>query len=99
MKIEILPEAEQDILDGIRFYESQCLGVGKHFLECLQADIRALRRFAGIHARELGYHQMFAKRFPFAVYYRIEDNRIRVYAVLDCRRSPAWIRKRLTRES
>ena len=96
MKIEILPEAEQDLLDGIRFYESQCLGVGKRFLECLLADIQSLPRFAGVHARELGYHQMFAKRFPFAIYYRIEDNSIRVYAVLDCRRDPAWIRDRLS---
>jgi plasmid stabilization system protein ParE len=99
MKIEILPEAEQDLLEGIRFYESQCLGVGKHFLECLLADIQSLHRFAGVHAREFGYHQMLAKRFPFAVYYRTEDNRIRVHAVLDCRRNPAWIRKRLSPDS
>lgn len=98
MKIEILSEAENDLLDGIRFYESQCLGVGRRFLECLQADIRSLCRFAGIHAREFGYHQMLAKRFPFAIYYRVEDNRIRVHAVLDCRRDPAWIRNRLTHE-
>ena len=96
MKIEILPEAEQDLLDGIRFYESQCSGVGKHFLESLLADIQSLHRSAGVHAREFGYHQMFAKRFPFAVYYRTEDNRIRVHAVLDCRRNPAWIRDRLS---
>jgi plasmid stabilization system protein ParE len=99
MKIEILPEAEQDLLDGVRFYESQCLGVGKHFLECLLADIQSLRRFAGVHARVHGYHQMFAKRFPFAVYYRTEDNSIRVHAVLDCRQNPVGIRKRLSRDS
>lgn len=96
MKLEILPEAEQDLLDGIRFYESQCLGVGKHFLECLLADIQSLHRFAGVHARKLGYHQMFARRFPFAIYYRIEDASIRVHAALDCRRDPAWIRDRLS---
>ena len=99
MNIEILPEAEQDLLEGIHFYESQCLGVGNHFLECLLADIQSLDRFAGVHARKLGYHQMRARRFPFAVYYRIEDDRIRIYAILDCRRDPAWIRERLTRES
>ena len=38
---------------------------------------------------------LLSKRFPFAVYYRIVENEILVYAVLDCRRDPAWIRKRL----
>ena len=41
------------------------------------------------------YHRLLSKRFPFAVYYRVEDQTALVYAVLDCRRSPAWIRKKL----
>ena len=37
-----------------------------------------------------------SKRFPFGVYYLMEDEVIRIYAVLDLRRDPAWIRRRLT---
>jgi hypothetical protein len=37
-----------------------------------------------------------SQRFPFAVYYRLQKDIIRVYAILDCRRNPAWIRNRLT---
>jgi len=51
---------------------------------------------AGIHPIHCGkYHRLSSKRFPFAVCYRVEDQTARVYAVLDCRRSPAWIRKEL----
>jgi hypothetical protein len=32
---------------------------------------------------------------PFAIYYRVEEDVALVYAVLDWRRSPAWIRNRL----
>jgi plasmid stabilization system protein ParE len=96
MRIKILPEAEQDLMDGFRFYESQRPGVGKYFLDCLLADIESLSKYAGIHARELGYYRMFAKRFPFAVYYRVEEDLVRIRAVLDCRRNPAWIRDRLS---
>lgn len=32
---------------------------------------------------------------PFAVYYRMQNKEIIIYGVLDCRRDPAWIRKRL----
>lgn len=33
--------------------------------------------------------------FPFAIYYSVEKELVRVHAVLDCRRNPSWIRKRL----
>lgn len=98
MRIKVLAEAEQDLFEGCQFYERQCQGVGGYFLECLLADIESLHQFAGIHALESGHYCMRARRFPFAIYYRIEDERILVRAVLDCRRNPAWIRDRLTRE-
>ena len=41
------------------------------------------------------YHRMLVKRFPYSVYYRVESNNILVYAILDNRRNPEWIRKRL----
>ena len=42
-----------------------------------------------------GYHRLLAKRFPFAVYYRVIDNAVIVFAVLDCRRNPSWMREKL----
>ena len=86
MKIKILESADQDLREGFDFYESQETGIGNYFLETL---------FAGIHSVHFGrYHRLLSKRFPFPVYYRIEDYEVKVYAVLDCRRDPAWIRKR-----
>jgi hypothetical protein len=38
---------------------------------------------------------MLTKRFPFALYYLIEESSIDIYAILDCRRDPSWIRERL----
>ena len=99
MRIEILDRARQDFLDGFRFYEEQSEGVGRYFVDSLMADIESLHLYAGVHAKQLGYDQMIARRFPFAIYYRLEEELVRIHAVLDCRRSPAWIRKRLTRDS
>jgi plasmid stabilization system protein ParE len=96
MKIKILESAKEDLREGFYFYESQKRGVGSYFLESLFSDVESLRLFAGIHGVHFGrYRRLLSKRFPFAVYYRIEVNEVRVYAVLDCRRDPAWIRKRL----
>jgi hypothetical protein len=95
MKIEILDEAEKDLLEGFEFYEYQSDGLGKYFLDSIFSDIESLRLYAGIHAKLFGYHRLLAKRFPFAIYYRLHDSVIRIYAILDCRRNPAWIRERL----
>ena len=95
MRIEILDKAENDLVNGYAFYERQSQGLGQYFLDSLFSDLESLNLYAGIHAMHLGYHRLLAKRFPFAVYYRIQDKVIRVYAILDCRRDPALLRNHL----
>lgn len=95
MKIVILEEAEQDIKNALLFYEAQKEGLGSYFLDAIFADIESLYLYAGIHIVISGYHRLLAKRFPFAVYYKLKDKTIFVYAVLDCRRDPTWIKRRL----
>ncbi len=96
MKVRILDEAKADLVVGFRFYEQQSPGLGDYFLDSLFADIDSLQVYGGIHERAFGYQRLLAKRFPFAVYYRVENNEVRVRAVLDCRRDPAWIYARLS---
>jgi hypothetical protein len=78
MKIVILDEAEQDLVDGFGFYESQSVGLGDYFLDSIFKDIKSLNIYAGVHALYFGYHRFLTKRFPFAVYYRIESQIVRV---------------------
>jgi hypothetical protein len=96
MRIELLDSAEKDLLDGFQFYERQSKGLGSYFLESLFSDIDSLNIYAGIHAIHFGYNRMLSKRFPFAIYYKSESEIVKVYAILDCRRNPAWIRNRLS---
>lgn len=95
MDIRLLETAKEDLREGWNFYEQNAVGLGGYFLDCMQADVRSLKVFAGIHEMADGFHRMLAKRFPFAVYYLIENETIDVYAILDCRRDPEWIVKRL----
>ncbi len=96
MRIELLDEAEQDLLDGFELYERQADGLGNYFLDSIFSDIESLRLYAGIHSVYFGYYRLLAKRFPFAIYYRAQDTFLQIYAILDCRRNPAWIRERLS---
>lgn len=97
MKIKILTSASKDLIDGYLFYEKQTEGLGTYFLDTLFSDIDSLTIYAGIHSIYFGkYNRLLSKRFPFAIYYRVENNTTLVYAVLDCRQSPAWIKKKLS---
>jgi hypothetical protein len=97
MRVKILSVAEVDLEEGYRFYESQAGDLGTYFLDTLYSDIDSLAYFAGMHRIVLGYHRLLSKRFPFAVYYRIVDHMVLVFAVLDCRRNPSWIRAKLSK--
>ncbi|WP_089938551.1 type II toxin-antitoxin system RelE/ParE family toxin [Candidatus Entotheonella palauensis] len=96
MRVQILDEAQQDLIEGYHFYEGQEEGLGDYFLDSLFSDIDSLQFYAGIHPVFFGYHRLLSKRFPFAVYYRVENETVKVYAVLDCRREPSWTRNRLS---
>jgi hypothetical protein len=96
MRVQILDEAQRDLVEGYRFYEGQGEGLGDYFLDSLFSDIDSLQFYAGIHPVYFGYNRLLSKRFPFAVYYRVENEMVRVYAVLDCRREPSWTRTRLS---
>ena len=95
MRIELHPDAEADLVDGFAFYDAQQAGLGDYFVDSLLADLESLQIYAGIHPIHFGFNRLLAKRFPFAVYYRVENDVVRVYAVLDCRRDPAETHERL----
>jgi hypothetical protein len=98
MKVKILDQAEADLIEGFHFYETQQTGIGGYFLANLYADIESLRLYGGIHLQPYkNYHRLLSKRFPFAIFYTLEDKTVFVHAIVDCRRDPAWLRQRLDR--
>ena len=72
---------------------------GGRFVDGLADDMEKLRLYAGIHPVILGYHRMLAKRFPYAIYYRVQSGLAVVCAVLDCRRDPNWVERNLNDRS
>ncbi|MBI4826782.1 MAG: type II toxin-antitoxin system RelE/ParE family toxin [Nitrospirae bacterium] len=98
-KVLVLKEAAFDLEEGRLFYDRKEQGVGDYFFDNLISDIESLRFFAGIHNKQFGFHRALSKRFPFAIYYEIENHIVKIIAVLDMRRTPAWIRKKLEKRS
>jgi plasmid stabilization system protein ParE len=88
MKIHILGSAFDDLAKGQLFYEERGDGIGDYFLDSLISDIDSLTLYAGIHAKVFGYHRLLSRRFPYAIYYKLEKGEAVVYRILDCRQDP-----------
>ncbi len=96
MKLRIEVAAQNDLIEGYLFYEKSIGQVGDYFLASLFSDIESLKIFGGIHRKEFkSLYRSLSRRFPFAIYYTLEKEEIVIRAVLDCRRDPSWVRKRI----
>jgi plasmid stabilization system protein ParE len=95
VKIKILPSAIEDLHEGRLFYERQGEELGDYFFDSLFSDIDSLLLFPEKHSKVLGYHRLLSKRFPHAVYYKIELDVVIVYRVLDQRQNPTKTKSNL----
>ncbi len=92
MKIKILISAVKDLEAGRLFYEKQGESLGNYFFDTIFSDIDSLVLFGGIHSKIYGYHRLLSSRFPYAIYYKIENKKIvTVWRILDCRKDPKKI--------
>ena len=95
MKLKILSSAIEDLAEGRLFYDKQGEGLGEYFFDSLFSDIDSLLLYYGVHPNFFGYYRMLSKRFPYAIYYKISENVILVYRVLDLRMNPKKIEESL----
>jgi len=95
MTVVIFEDAAADIESGRQFYEAREPGVGDYFVESIPSDPGSLVLYAAMHPVRFGLHRMLSNRFPFGIYYEVERDTAFVYAILDMRRDPLWIRGEL----
>ena len=62
-------------------------GSWRYFLDSVLSNLTLLS-FSCVHPTHFGFHRMLSKRFPFGIYYEVEDDEVYVYAILDLRRDP-----------
>lgn len=94
-KVEILPEARQDILAGHAFFDRCWAGLGDEFVDEVLA---AFDRIAGMPEAygevSEGVRAKSVKRFGYIVYYRLLAHGAEVVAVLHGARDPEeWMRR------
>lgn len=88
-------EAERDIDEAYNWYEDQSWGLGKEFLRAIDAALFTTLRNPFAH--QLIYkkfRRILLRRFPHALFYLVEDQKVIVTACFHQKRDPDnWIRR------
>lgn len=90
MLVKILASGHEDIVEGCQFYDSQQEGLGRYFTDYVYCELESLSFLGGMHVRFDDYYKMVLKKFPYSVYYKIQDGCVIVWRILDNRRNPRW---------
>lgn len=91
MNYEVLlrPEAEADITEAYQWYEGQAEGLGEEFLRAVDACFAAVQRIPTAYSPIYKHvRRALLRRFPYAIFYIIEADRIIVLACFHARRNP-----------
>jgi plasmid stabilization system protein ParE len=94
--LRFLPEVDNDVWSGRTWYEGKLAGLGEEFLRVFYACSQELTdnplAYPKIH-RE--FRRRLLRRFPYAVYFRIESETIVIFGVFHCARDPRRLRREL----
>ncbi|MEL7224764.1 MAG: type II toxin-antitoxin system RelE/ParE family toxin [Cyanobacteria bacterium P01_D01_bin.36] len=85
----IRPEAEFDIQDAYKYYESKETGLGSEFVRAVDACLSKVGRnpesYPVVHKQ---IRRSLLRRFPYGIFYIIENTTIVVIACFHAKRSP-----------
>jgi toxin ParE1/3/4 len=86
-RLVIRPRTETDLREGRTWYENQRAGLGAEFFAEIDATIRVLIRDPRRHPIYYrGFRRVLARRFPYKLFYRLEDDRVIIFRILHVRR-------------
>jgi plasmid stabilization system protein ParE len=95
MELILRPAAAADVEEAFSWYEQQRLGLGREFLDAVDAGLREIAAYPLRQAVIFRDTRRFlVKRFPYAVFYRVYPTAIVVVACMRGRRDPLrWKRR------
>jgi toxin ParE1/3/4 len=86
-RLVIRSRTETDLREAQEWYETQHTGLGEEFIGEIDVALRVLvrdpQRYT-VYYR--GFRRVFVRRFPYKVFYRLEDDRVIVSRILHARR-------------
>ena len=92
MKVRYTDRARIDLETAFEWYQGQRIGLGFEFLDCLEATISTIQQMPEVYAKHHShFRRALIRRFPFAVFYTIENKEVIIHAIFDNRQDPSRI--------
>jgi toxin ParE1/3/4 len=93
-------EIQSDLSDAFDWYEARREGLGMEFLSCVDAAVENIRRnptqYPVVH--RLSIRRALVRRFPYGIFYAVEQDHVLVYALSHLKRDPASVSQRLLQD-
>jgi len=93
--ILVRPEAEADISEAFRWYEDRSQGLGFEFRRAVDVCVLSLRRnplaFPAVYGQ---IRRALLRRFPYGIFYTLEEDVIVILACFHTKRDPKTMRNR-----
>ena len=96
MKIEFLPEADEEFREAARYYEGEAAGVGMAFIAAVHKavdEVIEVPLAAQVHRASI--RKKVLRHFSYNLFYAIESDIIVIVAVAHQRKRPNYWRARL----
>lgn len=85
----IRSEAEHDILAAYRWYEDQRPGLGSDLVLCVEEGLAKIQRNSDLcPIVHKNIRRLLIRRFPYGIFYVLDQDRISILAVFHARRDP-----------
>jgi plasmid stabilization system protein ParE len=95
VELVIRPEAEADVAEAFEWYEARREGLGHEFIRTVEAALAAILRhpesFPVVYKE---VRRVMTRRFPYGIFYLLEESAIIVLAVFHAKRDPNEWRRR-----
>ena len=91
-RVELRPVAIAELDDAAAWYEERSAGLGRDFVREVSTVISSLSSVPltpRLRHRTAGIRWIYPKRFPYRIIYRVEAEKVVIFAILHAARSDA----------
>lgn len=94
--LRFLPEVEDDAINAYYWYEAKANGLGEDFLRMFYARASEMIWNPSIYPNVTkNFRRRLLRRFPYAVYFSVDNAQIVIFGLFHCARNPQAINAEL----
>lgn len=88
-------EAKTELFEAAEYYEGQVIGLGDEFIDEIEKVLKVIEQQVSSGTKITETERRFlVSRFPYAIIYRVDNNHITIFAVMNLRRKPDYWKTR-----